>query len=119
MTWSVATPICVAPLSSICSTSADADDGAERAVRSLMETAQPVKMAKQLVRAVDNVNDHAPLCRGAWPPRVGGALRVRACTRRSSSWTIQNGPNALRPLAPGSATRELSGDTPRQHSVTR
>jgi hypothetical protein len=36
-----------------------ANDGAERTILALVEAAQPVEVAEQLVRAVDGVNDHA------------------------------------------------------------
>jgi hypothetical protein len=41
-----------------------ADDGAERTVYALIEAPQAVEMPKELVGAVDCVNDHAALCRG-------------------------------------------------------
>ena len=60
MTWSVATPTCVAPLlDHLQHRLQHADDGAERPVLALGEAAQAVEVAEQLVGAVDEVDDHS------------------------------------------------------------
>ena len=75
MTWSVATPTWVAPPSSICSTVCSTPvDGAEAAVVGLAAAAAAVEMAKQLVCAVDEVNDHAA-------PRMAGFADDRVAVR--------------------------------------
>jgi hypothetical protein len=64
MIWSVATPMCVAPVSSISYDRAQhAEHAALRRIDALREAAQAVEVAEQLVRAVDEVHDHRPIIR--------------------------------------------------------
>ena len=61
----------------------DADDRPERRVLTLVEAAQPVEVAKELVGAVDEVDDHAPNARVKLPTAGGPEPMPSSCLKKT------------------------------------